>query len=151
MGWIWRCFFFHPSYRHRRTEQEEDEELLSESRKTSNVCVRFEVSPSCEYFIMLLFFSNLVLEKLYLIVLMNVWDIVFFRCERRTTERLSDSRTELVDFFVWKWNQWYFGRWNGKELVAKNAFSVINTFCVCVWTWNNWAELPFWGLEANFI
>ncbi|XP_042538371.1 probable global transcription activator SNF2L1 isoform X6 [Dipodomys spectabilis] len=32
--------------RHRRTEQEEDEELLSESRKTSNVCVRFEVSPS---------------------------------------------------------------------------------------------------------
>uniref|UniRef100_A0A7N9I9R8 SNF2 related chromatin remodeling ATPase 1 n=1 Tax=Macaca fascicularis TaxID=9541 RepID=A0A7N9I9R8_MACFA len=33
-------------YRHRRTEQEEDEELLSESRKTSNVCIRFEVSPS---------------------------------------------------------------------------------------------------------
>ncbi|XP_021043177.1 probable global transcription activator SNF2L1 isoform X3 [Mus pahari] len=33
-------------YRHRRTEQEEDEELLSESRKTANVCVRFEVSPS---------------------------------------------------------------------------------------------------------
>ncbi|XP_023574594.1 probable global transcription activator SNF2L1 isoform X2 [Octodon degus] len=33
-------------YRHRRTEQEEDEELLSESRKTSSVCVRFEVSPS---------------------------------------------------------------------------------------------------------
>ncbi|XP_048192307.1 probable global transcription activator SNF2L1 isoform X5 [Perognathus longimembris pacificus] len=32
--------------RHRRTEQEEDEELLSESRKTSNVCIRFEVSPS---------------------------------------------------------------------------------------------------------
>lgn len=37
------------SYRHRRTEQEEDEELLSESRKTSNVCIRFEESPSCEY------------------------------------------------------------------------------------------------------
>ncbi|GCC26554.1 hypothetical protein chiPu_0004971 [Chiloscyllium punctatum] len=32
--------------RHRRTEQEEDEELLSESKKTSNVCVRFEESPS---------------------------------------------------------------------------------------------------------
>ncbi|XP_075395283.1 SWI/SNF-related matrix-associated actin-dependent regulator of chromatin subfamily A member 1 isoform X1 [Tenrec ecaudatus] len=33
-------------YRHRRTEQEEDEELLSESRKTASMCVRFEVSPS---------------------------------------------------------------------------------------------------------
>ncbi|KAM8954426.1 LOW QUALITY PROTEIN: SWI/SNF-related matrix-associated actin-dependent regulator of chromatin subfamily A member 1 [Pelodytes ibericus] len=33
-------------YRHRRTGQEEDEELLSESRKASNVCVRFEESPS---------------------------------------------------------------------------------------------------------
>ncbi|KAG8448015.1 hypothetical protein GDO86_015208 [Hymenochirus boettgeri] len=33
-------------YRPRRTEQEEDEELLSESRKTSSVCVRFEESPS---------------------------------------------------------------------------------------------------------
>ncbi|KAL0994230.1 hypothetical protein UPYG_G00119550 [Umbra pygmaea] len=32
--------------RHRRTEQEEDEELLSESRKSANVLVRFEESPS---------------------------------------------------------------------------------------------------------
>lgn len=32
--------------RHRRTEQEEDEELLSESTKTTNVCVRFDDSPS---------------------------------------------------------------------------------------------------------
>lgn len=32
--------------RHRRTEQEEDEELLSESRRASNVLVRFEESPS---------------------------------------------------------------------------------------------------------
>ncbi|KAF5891766.1 SWI/SNF-related matrix-associated actin-dependent regulator of chromatin subfamily A member 5-like, partial [Clarias magur] len=32
--------------RHRRTEQEEDEELLSESRKATNVLVRFEESPS---------------------------------------------------------------------------------------------------------
>lgn len=37
------CF----SNRHRRTEQEEDEELLSESRRASNVLVRFEESPSC--------------------------------------------------------------------------------------------------------
>lgn len=44
-----KAFLFYFSYRHRRTEQEEDEELLSESRKTSNVCVRFEVSPSCKY------------------------------------------------------------------------------------------------------
>uniref|UniRef100_UPI00358E8A34 SWI/SNF-related matrix-associated actin-dependent regulator of chromatin subfamily A member 5-like isoform X1 n=1 Tax=Myxine glutinosa TaxID=7769 RepID=UPI00358E8A34 len=33
-------------YRHRRTEQEEDEELLSESRKSANVLLRFEDSPS---------------------------------------------------------------------------------------------------------
>ncbi|TUE36584.1 SWI/SNF-related matrix-associated actin-dependent regulator of chromatin subfamily A member 5 [Bagarius yarrelli] len=32
--------------RHRRTEQEEDEELLSESRKATNILVRFEESPS---------------------------------------------------------------------------------------------------------
>ncbi|XP_062844516.1 probable global transcription activator SNF2L1 [Trichomycterus rosablanca] len=32
--------------RHRRTEQEEDEELLSESRKAANILVRFEESPS---------------------------------------------------------------------------------------------------------
>ncbi|KAG9340168.1 hypothetical protein JZ751_021893 [Albula glossodonta] len=32
--------------RHRRTEQEEDEELLSESRKAANVLVRFEESPT---------------------------------------------------------------------------------------------------------
>uniref|UniRef100_A0A4W4EL03 SWI/SNF related, matrix associated, actin dependent regulator of chromatin, subfamily a, member 5 n=1 Tax=Electrophorus electricus TaxID=8005 RepID=A0A4W4EL03_ELEEL len=32
--------------RHRRTEQEEDEELLSESSKAANVCTRFDESPS---------------------------------------------------------------------------------------------------------
>ncbi|CAB1327271.1 unnamed protein product [Coregonus sp. 'balchen'] len=32
--------------RHRRTEQEEDEELLSESSKTTNICTRFDESPS---------------------------------------------------------------------------------------------------------
>ncbi|KAF7710108.1 SWI/SNF-related matrix-associated actin-dependent regulator of chromatin subfamily A member 5 [Silurus meridionalis] len=32
--------------RHRRTEQEEDEELLSESSKAANVCTRFDDSPS---------------------------------------------------------------------------------------------------------
>ncbi len=36
------------SNRHRRTEQEEDEELLNESTKTTNVCTRFDDSPSCE-------------------------------------------------------------------------------------------------------
>lgn len=33
-------------YRHCRTEQEEDEELLTESSKATNVCTRFEDSPS---------------------------------------------------------------------------------------------------------
>lgn len=36
------------SNRHRRTEQEEDEELLNESTKTTNVCTRFDDSPSCK-------------------------------------------------------------------------------------------------------
>lgn len=36
------------SNRHRRTEQEEDEELLSESSKAANVCTRFDESPSCK-------------------------------------------------------------------------------------------------------
>ncbi|XP_031801066.1 probable global transcription activator SNF2L1 isoform X2 [Sarcophilus harrisii] len=33
-------------YRRRLTEREEDEELISENENTSNVCVRFETSPS---------------------------------------------------------------------------------------------------------
>ncbi|KAL3881052.1 hypothetical protein ACJMK2_033250 [Sinanodonta woodiana] len=33
-------------HRHRRTEQEEDEELLTESRKLTNIVARFEESPS---------------------------------------------------------------------------------------------------------
>lgn len=33
-------------HRHRRTEQEEDEELLSESKKSSHVITRFDTSPS---------------------------------------------------------------------------------------------------------
>ena len=36
------------SHRHRRTEQEEDEELLTESRKASQVVVRFDKSPWCK-------------------------------------------------------------------------------------------------------
>lgn len=43
------CFFsLLNSNRHRRTEQEEDEELLNESTKTTNVCTRFDESPSCK-------------------------------------------------------------------------------------------------------
>lgn len=43
------CFFsVLDSNRHRRTEQEEDEELLNESTKTTNVCTRFDDSPSCK-------------------------------------------------------------------------------------------------------
>ncbi len=44
---IWFDLFLCFSNRHRRTEQEEDEELLSESRKAANLLVRFEESPSC--------------------------------------------------------------------------------------------------------
>ena len=38
------CF----SHRHRRTENEEDEELLTQARKGSNITTRFEESPSCK-------------------------------------------------------------------------------------------------------
>lgn len=69
------------------------------------MCVRFEVSPSCKYFIVSVFFVfSLVLEEFYVVVLTKVQEILdfffFFRCERRTAERLSDSRPELVDLFV---------------------------------------------------
>ena len=43
------------SHRHRRTEQEEDEELLTESRKSASVVVRFEESPSCNRIILEIF------------------------------------------------------------------------------------------------
>lgn len=44
------------SNRHRRTEQEEDEELLNESTKTTNVCTRFDESPSCKRMPVSIFF-----------------------------------------------------------------------------------------------
>lgn len=47
------------SNRHRRTEQEEDEELLNESTKTTNVCTRFDDSPSCKAML----FVTFVLER----------------------------------------------------------------------------------------
>lgn len=127
-------FFFRFSYRHRRTEQEEDEELLSESRKTSNVCVRFEVSPSCEYFITVMLLLQFSLRKTnfleYTRGSMRGSSFLFFRCERRTPARLSDPRTKLVDLFVWKWSQWYFSWWNGKVLVFKVCSELLEVFNV---------------------
>ncbi|XP_053474412.1 probable global transcription activator SNF2L1 isoform X2 [Ictalurus furcatus] len=41
-----QCLLSVGDNRHRRTEQEEDEELLSESREATNILVRFEESPS---------------------------------------------------------------------------------------------------------
>ena len=41
------------SHRHRRTEQEEDEELLIESRKSSQIVTRFDESPWCKYTVIL--------------------------------------------------------------------------------------------------
>lgn len=63
-------FFHFFSYRHRRTEQEEDEELLTESSKTTNVCTRFEESPSCV-------FPLFLLSPLQVIYLQksNVWSL----------------------------------------------------------------------------
>lgn len=48
-SWKFTSFLRFFSYRHRRTEQEEDEELLTESSKATNVCTRFEESPSCVF------------------------------------------------------------------------------------------------------
>ena len=36
------------SHRHRRTETEEDEELLSLAKKSTSVLTRFEESPTCK-------------------------------------------------------------------------------------------------------
>lgn len=47
-SWHFPSFVLFNSNRHRRTEQEEDEELLNESTKTTNVCTRFDDSPSCK-------------------------------------------------------------------------------------------------------
>ena len=37
------------SHRHRRTEQEEDEELIEKSQMDDGVTHRFERSPPCKY------------------------------------------------------------------------------------------------------
>ena len=37
------------SHRHRRTETEEDEELISQAKKTAAVITRFEESPTCKF------------------------------------------------------------------------------------------------------
>lgn len=58
------------SYRHRRTEQEEDEELLTESSKTTNVCTRFEESPSCvfpSFFFLPMFFFFKMFKMIFIL------------------------------------------------------------------------------------
>lgn len=56
------CF---DSNRHRRTEQEEDEELLNESTKTTNVCTRFDDSPSCKILAICVWEVKIVFCKLF--------------------------------------------------------------------------------------
>ena len=50
----------HCSHRHRRTEEEEDEELLTEARKAAQTVTRFEESPSCRFYFMHEFLVNVV-------------------------------------------------------------------------------------------
>lgn len=49
LNWYLEQYIGHSSHRHRRTEQEEDEELLSECKKSNAAAsFRFEESPSCK-------------------------------------------------------------------------------------------------------
>lgn len=87
------------SYRHRRTEQEEDEELLTESSKATNVCTRFEESPSCVFplfvfggffclFVFPLFFSFKMLFKMKFIFVLPK-DNESFLGDRRRRKKIQ--------------------------------------------------------------
>lgn len=92
------------SNRHRRTEQEEDEELLNESTKTTNVCARFDESPSCK--LSSIFFLLLCKPELKHLGLQHVNNEVYLfvclssRRQNRKNEGLSGPWSELAHFFI---------------------------------------------------
>lgn len=42
---------------------------------------------------------------------------LLLRYQEWTDERLSNQRSQLDDFSLWKWNQWNSSRWNGESIV----------------------------------
>ena len=78
--WYWGItskYIEYFSHRHRRTETEEDEELISQAKKSAAVVTRFEESPSCkiycEVFNRILYFVMFTLHKSRRII------VVFFK------------------------------------------------------------------------
>lgn len=65
---VYILYIWNSSHRHRRTEQEEDEELLSECKKSNaSASFRFEESPSCKHSLTLInFWLNKTIKIIFL-------------------------------------------------------------------------------------
>lgn len=121
-SWHYHSFVLFDSNRHRRTEQEEDEELLNESTKTTNVCTRFDDSPSCKQRSVFLFELE---REAYSRSIQRAEVVMFFfsfRCQNRKNERLSGPWPELAHLFVWERHQRHPRWWNGLYFLLKSLF-----------------------------
>lgn len=124
------------SNRHRRTEQEEDEELLNESTKTTNVCTRFDESPSCKQWP---FFIEAWEEGAFSTgkcigstEVMIMFLCLSSRCQNRKNEGLSGPWSELAHLFVWKRNQRHPCWWNGQCFVIFENLELDSKYFYCV-------------------
>lgn len=87
-------FFFHLSHRHRRTEQEEDEELISENKHAQKSVLHFDQNPHCKLLVVLVVLVHfLQLYEIHFEFSKGVWKVLVnqdLSCpERSTTEVLE--------------------------------------------------------------
>lgn len=120
-------FYVFDSNRHRRTEQEEDEELLNESTKTTNVCTRFDDSPSCEQRSKHRDMTKCIKWAAVMIIMCSC---LLSRCQNRKNEGLSGPWSELAHIFVWEWNQWHPRWWNGQYSLTVNIYPCVFLYAV---------------------